>query len=146
MAEAEWSVEVTPKPVSGLGRLLRHHPNVVAAITDIAAQIAARAAAGHKEAQFGVIVQNKANTHRARALVHPTNNAGIHVELTQHVMIKAAAGAQHKVIPVGKMPSSAAQTIGSRDGDSAASVGADGTMQPVTASAALSSNKTTKPT
>jgi hypothetical protein len=132
VAESEWTIKVDIKPVTGIAKLLRHHSNVVAVLTDIATQVAASAEAGHKEARYGIIVQNKAHTNRARALIHPLNSAGIHVELTQHAMLKAAAGSQHKTIPLGAKPSTQAQAIAATDNtDSAAAVGAGGTIEPV---------------
>ena len=127
MAEAEWKVETTIKPVSGFGKLLRHHPDVVAQLAQMATKIAAAAENGHTPGSYGVIVQNKHNTHRARALVHPTSGGGIHLELTQHLMLKAAIGQGNRTINT--KASSQALTMGNKNGDSTGVV-VNGVIQP----------------
>jgi hypothetical protein len=130
VAEAEWTVDTTIKPVTGLGRLLRHHPDVVAQLAQIAAEIAEKAGAGHKAGRYGIIVQNRKDTKRARALVHPTDSGGIHLELTQHLMLKAAASyGSHK--PVTAKASGAAIAMGNKPDDTAASIGDGGAIQPI---------------
>lgn len=133
MAEAEWKVETKIKPTSGLGKLLRHHPDIVAQLAQIAAGIATKANAGHKPGRYGIIVQNNHNTKRARVLVHPTDSGGIHLELTEHLMLKAAASSGNKT--VNTKPSAQALTMGAKNGDSAGTV-VGGTIQPAALPAA----------
>ena len=109
----EWKHEVTLKVNGELTKQLAHSPGVVARITELATKIAAMANAGHTggkssvvvrkaqekkerslghaEADFGVIVQNWPNSKHARAFALPTNNGGIHLELTQSLLLKAIA-------------------------------------------------------
>jgi hypothetical protein len=113
---ADWTTDVTVKIAPGMAKELRHHPAVVAQLAQLAAKIAATAEAGHTPGSYGVIVQNKPSTRRARALVHPTSGGGIHLELTQHLMLKAAIGQGHKTIST--KPSNQALAMGTKQGDS----------------------------
>jgi hypothetical protein len=132
MANGEWTVEVKVKPMSSdTRRKLLHHPAVVAQLTQIAAKIAATAGTGHQPGRFGIRVQNWPNTKRARAFAIPADSGGIHLELTQHLLVKAAAGSGHRTIS--GQASGAAQTMAAKQGESAGVVTPAGTIQPSTA-------------
>lgn len=89
---ADWDVAVTVKPMDDeQQRALLHHPAIVARITALAQQIADAAGTGHSTGDFGVIVQNDPDTARPRAFALPTNGGGIHLELTQSLLLKAVA-------------------------------------------------------
>jgi hypothetical protein len=117
IAAGEWDVDTKiTKMTDEQHRALMHHPGIVAQITKIAHQIALAAGAGHSAGDFGVIVQNKHDTKRARAFALPTNNGGIHLELTQSLLLKAAGSAGHTNLK-GEPPSEF-ETAATRDGDS----------------------------
>jgi hypothetical protein len=92
MMADDWDVEVTTKPSEDAYadyRMLRHLPQVVEHITNLAAQIQQGTLAPD---DFEIRVQNDAGTQRARALVKPANSAGFKLELRDSVLIKATAG------------------------------------------------------
>jgi hypothetical protein len=94
MAGGDWDVTVEMKPMTPEQKQhLLHMPNVVDRITNLATQIANTAGAGHKPGRFGVIVQNYPHTKRPRAFALPTDGGGIHLELTQSLLIKAVGSA-----------------------------------------------------
>jgi hypothetical protein len=110
-------------------RELLHLPEVVAQLVQIATNIATQAETGHTPGSYGVVLQNKKTTKRARALVHPTSGGGIHLELTQHLMLKAAIGNTNKTINA--KASATAITMSNKVGDSGGVV-VGGTLQPTT--------------
>lgn len=128
MAAGEWSAEAKIKPDPDLFKKLTHMPEIVAQLTQMAADIAAKAGAGHSAGDYGIIVQNWPNTKRARAFALPTNSAGIHLELTQHLVLKAAVGSTNKTIS--KAPSTQASTMGKKEGDSGGTVAPGGSITP----------------
>ena len=90
-------------------RQLRHHPAIVAKITEIARRYCANANAIARDVraeevhvsekqkqkaaadQFEVVVQNHMNTERPRAYVRPVGKTGMHVEAGHSVLFKAIA-------------------------------------------------------
>jgi hypothetical protein len=108
MAAGEWDVEIKMKVSEGFKGELLHHPAVVAQITELAQKIVDHASSGHHVTEtskhpfklgiqgehpshFGVHVQNFPKSKHPRAFAMPIDSAGIHLELTQSVLIKAAA-------------------------------------------------------
>ena len=87
----EFDTTVTVKPSDDLKGNLNHHPAVVAQITALAQKIADHANIGHKEGDFGIHVQNFPHSRHARAFALPMNGGGIHLELTQSLLLKAVA-------------------------------------------------------
>jgi len=76
-----------PGDLVEIDRKIRHMPAVVAAITKKANEMLSLI---EKSDDFRVIVSTGGES-RARAYVAPRNNAGIHLELADSVMLKAAA-------------------------------------------------------
>lgn len=72
-------------------RAIRHSPQVVAHITALANLMLGSI---EKDQHFKVVVQNDPNTSRPRAYVAPADSAGVHLELTDSVILKAAAAMQ----------------------------------------------------
>jgi hypothetical protein len=92
MAAGEWTVDTKITPMDEeQQRALMHLPGIVAKITALAQKIADAAGTGHSSGDFGVIVQNDPGTSRPRAFALPTNGGGIHLELTQSLLLKAVA-------------------------------------------------------
>lgn len=87
----EFDTTVTVKPNPEINGALAHHPAVVAQITALAQKIADMAGAGHHAGDFGIRVQNFPKSRHARAFALPTNNGGIHLELTQSLLLKTVA-------------------------------------------------------
>lgn len=76
-----------PGDLVEIDRKIRHMPAVVAAITKKANECLEMI---EKSDDFRVVVSTGGES-RARAYVAPRNNAGIHLELADSVMLKAAA-------------------------------------------------------
>ena len=108
MAATEWDVEIKVKTPASFKDELAHHPAVVARITELAQKIVDMASVGHHAthaglhplklgiegnhpSHFGVHVQNFPKTKHPRAFAMPIDSAGIHLELSQSLLIKAAA-------------------------------------------------------
>lgn len=79
-----------PGDLVAIDRKIRHSPAVVAAITKKANEMLSLI---EKSDDFRVIVSTGGES-RARAYVAPRNNAGIHLELADSVLLKAAAAMQ----------------------------------------------------
>lgn len=77
-----------PGDMIEIDRKIRHMPAVVAAITKKANEMLSLI---EKSGDFRVVVSDAGAPSRARAYVAPRNNAGIHLELADSVMLKAAA-------------------------------------------------------
>lgn len=69
-------------------KAIRHLPFVVGYMNFKAEKLKQATGSGN----FEVIVQNDPNTQRPRSYVVPKNNKGIHEELSQSVLLKAALG------------------------------------------------------
>lgn len=86
---ADWDIETKLVPTTNAEyRELRHLPEVVARITDLANKVVE--ATEHPDL-FAVLVQNNPGTQRARALVHPVGHEGIKLELSESVLVKIIA-------------------------------------------------------
>jgi hypothetical protein len=84
--------EVQYDPGEGLNeycRMLRHHPLVVAHMV-----VKAQEALAMCSDNYDYFVQNRDDTTRARVWMHPINNEGIHEELSESLLIKAAINMQ----------------------------------------------------
>lgn len=71
-----------------IDKAIRHLPIVVAAAMESAATL--KNSVGSPN--FELIIQAQSNTQRPRVYVVPKNNKGIHEELSQAVLLKAALG------------------------------------------------------
>lgn len=76
-----------PGDLTELAHKIMHSPAVVQRLT----QAAQQAVDLCDSENFGVTVQNEQGTKRARAYAHPINDAGIHQEIEDRLLIKAAA-------------------------------------------------------
>jgi hypothetical protein len=85
-------------------RAIRHMPMVVAHITAKAEEMLGLVDAmclseltskrwknSQKMGHFDVVVSDSPDNTRPRAYVHPIDSKGIHIEMTHHVLLKAAA-------------------------------------------------------
>lgn len=90
MSDDGFDENFTYNPGKGIERRIRHMPVVVDHITKKAEELVERTGSDN----FKVVVQNRKNTTRARAYGAPANNVGIHEELSEHVLLKAAISLQ----------------------------------------------------
>jgi hypothetical protein len=78
--------EYSPGDIEKIDKAIRHMPYIVAYMQDRAQDVVDDTGSGNYE----VVLQNDANTQRPRAYVAPSNNKGIHEELSEHLALKAA--------------------------------------------------------
>jgi hypothetical protein len=83
-AGADYDANITPE----IDKAIRHLPIVISGMLMGATKL--RNATG--SSNFEIVTQNDPNTQRPRAYVVPKNNKGIHEELSQSVLLKAALG------------------------------------------------------
>jgi hypothetical protein len=83
-AGAEYDANITPE----IDKAIRHLPIVMSGMLMGATKL--KNATGSPN--FELVVQQDPNTQRPRAYVVPKNNKGIHEELSQAVLLKAALG------------------------------------------------------
>jgi hypothetical protein len=76
-----------PGDLDEIDRRIRHLPGVVAYMKQKAEQCIAMTGSDN----FEVVVQNDSDTRRPRAYCAPANNKGIHEELSEAVLLKAAS-------------------------------------------------------
>lgn len=81
---AEYDAQVTAE----VDKAIRHLPFVVGHMKQQAQRLLQATGSGN----FEVITQDDPNTQRPRSYVVPKNNKGIHEELSQAVLLKAALG------------------------------------------------------
>lgn len=82
------SGEYDPGISAEVDRKIRNMPGVIEHITKKANELLASTGSGN----FDVLVSAKPGQSRPRAYVRPINSAGIHEELSQAVLLKAAMG------------------------------------------------------
>ena len=80
-------VEYDPKITHEIDRQIRHMPAVIERMLERAGQL--RRSAGEN---FEIIISANPKQQRPRAYVVPKNDKGIHEELAQGVLLKAALG------------------------------------------------------
>jgi hypothetical protein len=80
--------EYDPGITAEIDRRIRHMPQVIERILEKAAQLKNSTGSGN----FEIYSQTRSNTQRPRAYVAPKNREGIHEELSQAVLLKAALG------------------------------------------------------
>lgn len=81
---AEYNADITPE----IDKAIRHLPIVLSAVQYAAVKLRNATGSGN----FEIVTQNDPNTQRPRSYVVPKNNKGIHEELSQAVLLKAALG------------------------------------------------------
>jgi hypothetical protein len=81
-----------PGDLTKIDQAIRHMPGVIAYITKKAEECRAMI---EKSDDFHVVVSTGGES-RARAYVAPANDAGIHLEAADAVLLKAAAGMEGK--------------------------------------------------
>jgi hypothetical protein len=80
--------EYNPGDIKEIDRAIRHMPGVVAYLVQKAEELLEAT----DSENFGIILQNNPEYQRARAYVLPSNDQGVHEELSQHILLKAAIG------------------------------------------------------
>lgn len=80
------SSEYRPGDLNEIDKAIRHMPGVVAHMRVKALEMLELIGSDN----FDYTLQNDPETQRPRAYVHPINNQGIHEELSQSVLLKAA--------------------------------------------------------
>lgn len=75
---------ITPE----IDKRIRHMPIVILAMLEKAATLRRRTGSPN----FQIITQSRADTQRPRSYVAPSNHEGIHEELSEAVLLKAALG------------------------------------------------------
>lgn len=86
--KVESAAEYDPQITAEIDKRIRHLPFVVGHMNFKAEKLKQATGSGN----FEVITQNDPNTQRPRSYVVPKNNKGIHEELSQAVLLKAALG------------------------------------------------------
>jgi hypothetical protein len=90
--KVEMTGEYDPGITAEIDKQIRHLPVVIRKLAEKAAEL--RNSTG--SSNFETIVQMQPNTERPRAYVAPKNREGIHEELSQAVLLKAALGMSGK--------------------------------------------------
>lgn len=88
LAGQDYDPGITPE----IDKAIRHMPDVILKMLEKAALL--RHSTGSPN--FEVITQSRADTQRPRSYVVPSNREGIHEELSQAVLLKAALGLSGK--------------------------------------------------
>lgn len=86
--KVDMSGDYDPGITEEIDRQIRHLPVVVARCMEAAATL--KNSTGSQN--FGLVIQARPDTRRPRVYVVPTNEHGIHEELSQAVLLKAALG------------------------------------------------------
>jgi hypothetical protein len=84
--------EYDPGDLVAIDTAIRHMPAVVAYCERKAEETIGQTGSGN----FEVILSNNPSNTRARAYCAPANNEGIHEELSEHLLLKAAINMQGK--------------------------------------------------
>ena len=84
----EYDPGITPE----IDKRIRHMPVVILAMLEKAATLKNSTGSSN----FEIITQSRADTQRPRSYVAPKNREGIHEELSQAVLLKAALGMSGK--------------------------------------------------
>lgn len=86
--KVEMTGDYDPGITSEIDRRIRHMPGVILHMLEKAAQL--KNSTGSPN--FDIVTQARPDTQRPRSYVVPKNNEGIHEELSQAVLLKAALG------------------------------------------------------
>lgn len=81
-----------PGITAEIDRRIRHIPDIIMHMLEKAAELKSGTGSGN----FEIVIQAQENTARPRAYVVPKNREGIHEELSQAVLLKAALGMEGK--------------------------------------------------
>lgn len=84
--------EYDPGITAEIDKRIRHMPDVILHMLEKAALL--KNSTGSQN--FEIVIQAKEDTQRPRAYVTPKNDQGIHEELAQAVLLKAALGMEGK--------------------------------------------------
>ena len=76
-----------PGDLQAIDKAIRHMPGVVAYAVRMAEECISRTGS---EDNFAVVLQNEPNTQRPRAYAAPNTSQGIHLELSDSVLLKSA--------------------------------------------------------
>lgn len=90
--KVEMTGEYDPGITADIDRQIRHMPVVILAMLEKAALL--KNSTGSPN--FEIVTQSHPNTQRPRSYVVPKNYEGIHEELSQAVLLKAALGMEGK--------------------------------------------------
>lgn len=86
--KVDMSGSYDPGITAEIDKRIRHLPIVIERMLEKAALLKNSTGSGN----FTIVSQTKPNTQRPRAYVAPRNDQGIHEELSQAVLLKAAMG------------------------------------------------------